>query len=863
MSPGQPAIEEHRSARDVLIDWGNRQDGWVRAIVGEVILSRRELSTPSLEAIKDRYLAEKQLSDETASEVPPLGDGEATADAGEALRLVALSECSGVNALVEDQKIAFSPRMTVLFGENAAGKTGYVRVLKRLANVRSAETIIPDIHRPSGRGVPHAVIQYTIGDDQREITWNDERGVPPFTRMTVFDSPAVALHLEDSVTYVFTPADLALFKYTHTAIEGVRALLEAEVSARQPRQNPFLTAFARGTQVYPKIEGLSASTSLSDLDELANLSEAERTQLESLKTSVDTLSSSISEGHAEMLRTRAAVLDNLIVVCEAIARFKGMRLAEAIAAELGARDDLATAAAAVFEGGDLAVELRPAWQAFIEAGERYLMSSDQSSYPTADDACIYCRQVLDDAARALVARYREYASGAAAAALEAAGAQVTALREPIASPATATAIDGLRATLPGIEGGEQAPEWVADGRRLVDGVMPLRDEAGQGNVTAADEVAGLAASLLPRVRAAAAEAEETLRALEGDAKEKSRVLAEERARLSLLEARLTLARLLPEIRGFVEQAAWADRLRTLLGRFQGLLRGLTDTSKVASQDILNRDFERVFYEECATLRAPNVTLDFPGRRGEAARRKSVAPDHSLGEILSQGELKVIAIADFLAEASLRAGPAPIIFDDPVDSFDHRRVREIAKRIAALSHDHQVVVFTHDIWFTTELLAEFEQSSAECLYYLVSEDGGYKGVVTQANHPRLDTVAKIRARLNKAIQDAQGAAPADRQAQIEAAYDHIRAWCEVVAETELLARVTRRYEPNIAMQNLKSIKTEALRAAVEVILPIWEKSNRYVPAHSQPLVTLGVRPSLDELRADWAALQQALKDYDVA
>ena len=66
----------------------------------------------------------------------------------------------------------------------------------------------------------------------------------------------------------------------HSAIEGVRALLEGDVAARQPRQNPFLTAFSRGTAIYPKIEGLSASTNLAELDELAIVSEPERTELE-------------------------------------------------------------------------------------------------------------------------------------------------------------------------------------------------------------------------------------------------------------------------------------------------------------------------------------------------------------------------------------------------------------------------------------------------------------------------------------------------------------------------------------------------------------------------------------------------------
>ena len=56
------------------------------------------------------------------------------------------------------------------------------------------------------------------------------------------------------------------------------------------------------------------------------------------------------------------------------------------------------------------------------------------------------------------------------------------------------------------------------------------------------------------------------------------------------------------------------------------------------------------------LRAPKVAVDFPGRKGEQARRKSLTPNQrqKLSDILSEGEQKVIAVpADFLAEASLK------------------------------------------------------------------------------------------------------------------------------------------------------------------------------------------------------------------
>jgi recombinational DNA repair ATPase RecF len=824
--------------------------------------TRRGLATEALEAVRDSYRVEKQLSEGDAQDVPLLGDDGANGDAAEVLRLSCFRECDGVNALATGQEITFNPRMTVLFGENAAGKTGYVRVLKLLANVRSAETIIPDIHRPSARATPEALVQYTLGDTPDELTWHGEKRVAPFTRMTVFDSPAVALHLEDSVTYVYTPADLALFGYVHTAIEGVKALLQADMNERLPKQNPFLTAFARGTEIYPRIEALTGSTSLTELEGLAVVTDAEKTELESLKVSIDALSSASGGSQAEMLRNRATVLRNLLTVGNTLAAFDSGAFAEAVDSEESAQTVQSASAAAVFAGGQLVDELRPAWQRFLEAGEQYLAARGQATYPDADDVCIYCGQALDEAARDLLTSYREYASGTASALLQAATTRLTSLRAPIIAPEMTTALEGLRATLPGLAESAQVPDWVADGLLLLAEGENVHDSAtARKKPGAASAVAP--ATLLPRLSVALEESERAIRGLEGDASERARLLVEQRAKVALIDARLRLAQLLSDIRMHVANAAWADSLKTLLGRFQGLLTGLTTVSKLASEDALNRDFQRVFDEECSALRAPTVTLDFPGRRGQAARRKTVSRDHSLSDILSEGKQKVIAIADFLAEASLRTGSAPIIFDDPVNSFDYRRVREIAKRVAALSTEHQVIVFTHDIWFTSELLAEFEHHPSECMYYEVIDDGGLKGIVSRASHPRLDTVASVRRRINAAIQDATSGTDDDRQHRIDSAYSEVRAWCETVAETVLLNKVTQRHQPNVAMQNLSSIKIRELQKAIDVIYPIWEQANRYTTAHSQPLGTLGVRPSLSELRQDWTDLQQALKEYEDA
>ena len=117
-------------------------------------------------------------------------------------------------------------------------------------------------------------------------------------------------------------------------------------------------------------------------------------------------------------------------------------------------------------------------------------------------------------------------------------------------------------------------------------------------------------------------------------------------------------------------------------------------------------------------------------------------------------LAVLALADFLAEARLSGITAPIIFDDPVSSLDHRRIDEVAERITRPAEECQVVVFTHDILFTMNLLVRFEKSK-RCRYLNVSDEDSV-GTVTHATGPRWDSLSGLRGKVNAAIQAAKAA-----------------------------------------------------------------------------------------------------------
>lgn len=230
-------------------------------------------------------------------------------------------------------------------------------------------------------------------------------------------------------------------------------------------------------------------------------------------------------------------------------------------------------------------------------------------------------------------------------------------------------------------------------------------------------------------------------------------------------------------------------------------------------------------------------------------------------MLSEGEQKVLAIADFLAEARLAGITAPVIFDDPVSSLDHRRINEVAQRVASLADTTQVIVFTHDIFFASTLLS-FMEATKRCSYFQMTDEEG-KGKVTRATGPRWDSLNNIKKNINETIQAAKSQDGDARAALVRTGYDWVRAWCEVFTETELLQGVTQRYQPNVRMTNLPKIKSEALPAAIDTVNRIFEEACRYIDGHSQPLPSLGVSPTLAGLEAHWAELTEARGAYNAA
>jgi hypothetical protein len=122
-----------------------------------------------------------------------------------------------------------------------------------------------------------------------------------------------------------------------------------------------------------------------------------------------------------------------------------------------------------------------------------------------------------------------------------------------------------------------------------------------------------------------ASARATVKQLVDDKANGAAALAEKQKELAELTARLELKRNLVVARDYIRRARRAEQLNKLSRVISsGAAKQLTAQSKLASEDLANRNFETLFAEECERLRAPQVALRFQGRSGQAQRKKVVA-----------------------------------------------------------------------------------------------------------------------------------------------------------------------------------------------------------------------------------------------
>jgi hypothetical protein len=134
---------------------------------------------------------------------------------------------------------------------------------------------------------------------------------------------------------------------------------------------------------------------------------------------------------------------------------------------------------------------------------------------------------------------------------------------------------------------------------------------------------------------------------------------------------------------------------------------ITSKSTEIAQALVTDTLRAQFAREVASFEIAGLAVELRQQNSvQGIPRFKVAltrkPTAAVGQVLSEGEHRCVALAAFMAELATTVNKSGIVFDDPVSSLDHMHREAVAQRLVAEAAHRQVIVFTHDLAFLFDL-----------------------------------------------------------------------------------------------------------------------------------------------------------------
>ena len=713
MSEAHPYTET--SALRDIFEWSRGRPEWLRDALRRLLVGGN-LSDRDIDELEEICLGDGgEVSHLTEEHIAP------QRLAGKPVAITGLRDAVGVNALASDQGLSFAASgLTIVYGDNGSGKSGFVRVLKSACRSRDEKTAILRDVNVADDMAQSAHIEFEVAGRAETYDWRPEHGDhADLPAVSIFDARSANTHVQKTNNVAYVPFAMGLLDRLGRVCDELRRRVNAridELAAQTPVaiKKPSLS---KDTAAGAFLHGLSAKSGLAEVDLLVRLSEEEQYRLSSLEADL----AQDPAKAAGILRARGARLESLLGALNRLAgaaetgRFAELRRLETnakVASEASriASDSLFAEAPLPGVGSD-------AWRRLWEAARSF---SDEVAYPNRtfpapveDERCVLCQQPLEDDALRRQDSFETFVKGAAQQAAEEAARELGEYRQYLLDARMPMSDIGALVTL--LKTDLDRPGIASEVRRAA------LIAAWRLRALLAGEEEPAAQAPVPKsgLEALREDVGHRARALSGDADsaERQALVFEYRE----LKNRMALSAIAEDVRAEIgRQVEIAAFRKAEKACGTGTKRLITTKNKELSEKLVTDALRGRFAREVEKLHISSMPIELRKVRDRDVQSFfKVAlvdkPGEPIGEILSEGEHRCVALAAFLAELVTSRDYSGIVFDDPMSSLDHKYRRRVAKRLVEEAAHRQVIVFTHDLTFLFDLQREAEAAGEDVRY----------------------------------------------------------------------------------------------------------------------------------------------------
>lgn len=303
----------------------------------------------------------------------------------------------------------------------------------------------------------------------------------------------------------------------------------------------------------------------------------------------------------------------------------------------------------------------------------------------------------------------------------------------------------------------------------------------------------------------------------------------------------------------IRKIEYTKKLKTI----KGSVNTATTTTLVRkiAEKILASDYTEYFNEELRVLTNSKLQIILKKekiKKGKIPFRLVVVNEFGSEfppeKVFSEGERRVLSIAAFLADSRLNAMKGTIIMDDPVSSLDDYYENLVCKRLIEVSKERQMIIFTHRISLAYGLEHESKKMNVPFKEFSLRSGDNFKGIVSDG----VLSKTKVRKGVNKLI--SEDIPKLKRLEPFSEEYDYriqsitkeFRTFVEKTIEDVLTADVISRFDPIIHSNNVKNLAIISDKDC-EIVSEMMSKYSYY--SHSQSDQRQLLEIDLNELEED--------------
>ncbi|MEK3738776.1 AAA family ATPase [Paenibacillus sp. FSL R5-0636] len=842
------------AAINYIADWAS-ESNWKKHLINKVISNDFDNS-------EDETLLKEIIDLITSKEDVGLKLLKQTQEEND-LRLVIneIKRPVNINALSCDTAFNLGGKLNVFYGENGSGKSSYVRVFRKLAkNYHTSAKdmkLLPNVYLVGSQDKDTMLkqtidVSYTSNgtlNPINEVDINEEHS--HLMQMNVFDSDSVLPLLNSNLTFSVLPQG---FKYFNKIVEILTSLrtkvdsmianvrvdqgnifkdssfeiIRSEINniIRNEKRTDKVKEFI--SKAYPFDETLE--TEIAQLDfkikesEGSNISDKLKI-LRSQKAKLESLVSGISKLSNKLSRENIEFVNNLI-----------NEYAGKVQEEKKQNEDFS-------KGISYLQHVNEEWYVIIRNTKEYYQALEKDG-PEVGECCVLCSQQLAQSEVDIIKSSIVHVCSE----LHSEKAKLT---EYLDKYKITDVLDFKKEDNEIFE-----KEVLVEKIRAIISLLQTNIELFNGGITSRKSV-GLHTvvdftDFIKEIEAESLDLGERIQSLSKSTSELQELLTTYKTRKQdLVKAKL----ISDSLSMFEKYYSHEDYIQTLTAIKSGFATtSITRKAKEAFASIVEETYTTTFNNYCDQLKVKKVNIKLTPQRGQTHRSKYVINEgYKVTDIMSEGEQKAIAMAEFATDLTIRRNFNTVLFDDPVTSLDYKRSELFARLIYNLSKDRQVIVFTHNIMFYYYLYNKCaNENDKENKFFIVDEfDKDNKGIVSETFSGKLENLNGVTKKIKQYHQkiNSKSCAGDELEECLKAVYSNIRTWCELIVEEGFFKDLIKRYEPNIRFTVINKINTEFVDE-LEAVSSLFDKACRWMLGHSQPTETQNSKATRQDFNIDY-------------